>query len=74
MHVLNLLLTPPPSSVAPAPEPEEPEEGPEDLTVITPPREWVCASSCWSRECDFCSSKTTCGLNYDLDNNSLTIR
>lgn len=60
--------------LAPAPEPEEPEEGPEDLTVITPPREWVCASSCWSRECDFCSSKTTCGLNYDLDNNSLTIR
>jgi len=44
------------------------------LAPPTAPVEWVCASSCWSRECDFCSSKTTCGLKYDLDNNALTIR
>jgi len=38
------------------------------------PTDFVCASSCWTRECDFCSSKTTCGLKYDLENNALTIR
>jgi len=43
-------------------------ERPDDL------QKFVCASSCWTRECDFCSSKTTCGIKYDLDNNPLTIR
>jgi len=59
-----------------------PEEGPDDLGVVAPiaplapsePANFVCASSCWTRACDHCSSKTTCGISYDLENNPLTIR
>jgi len=63
----------------------EADDEPEDLVPVVPvapiapkspsePNNFVCAASCWTRECDHCSSKTTCGINYDLENNPLTIR
>ena len=52
-----------------------PEEGPDDITIADPAIDtFVCASSCWTRECNHCSSKTTCGIKYDLENNALVIR
>ena len=44
-----------------------------DSTPVPTQDTSVCASSCWTRECDFCSNKTTCGLKFDLESNSLTI-